>query len=44
MVERHYGHLTDSYVSQTIRKTAPTFEVARTFEIAGENNVILLTG
>jgi integrase len=25
MVEKHYGHLTDSYVSEMIRKTAPQF-------------------
>lgn len=25
MVERHYGHLAQSYVADTIRRTAPTF-------------------
>jgi integrase len=25
MVERHYGHLAQSYVAETIRRTAPTF-------------------
>jgi integrase len=25
MVERHYGHLAQSYVADTIRKTAPSF-------------------
>ena len=25
MVERHYGHLAQSYVSETIRKHAPQF-------------------
>jgi hypothetical protein len=27
MVEKHYGHLADSYVSETIRKTAPQFGI-----------------
>jgi hypothetical protein len=25
MVERHYGHLAQSFVAETIRRTAPTF-------------------
>jgi integrase len=28
MVEKHYGHLTDNYVAETIRKTAPSFGIA----------------
>jgi hypothetical protein len=28
MVERHYGHLAQSYVAETIRRTAPTFGVS----------------
>ena len=28
MVERHYGHLSDNYVTETIRRTAPSFGVA----------------
>ena len=28
MVERHYGHLADSYVSEMIRKTAPQFGIS----------------
>jgi integrase len=27
MVERHYGHLAQSYVSETVRKHAPTFDI-----------------
>jgi len=37
MVERHYGHLADSYVSEMIRKTAPSYEAAV------KSNVIPLT-
>jgi integrase len=29
MVERHYGHLAQSFVADTIRRTAPTFGVSR---------------
>jgi integrase len=29
MVERHYGHLTDSYLKEAIRKGAPTFGFAK---------------
>jgi integrase len=29
MVERHYGHLTDSYLKEAIRKGAPTFDFAK---------------
>lgn len=28
MVERHYGHLAESYVPEMIRKTAPSFGIA----------------
>ncbi len=28
MVERHYGHLADSYVAEMVRKTAPQFHTA----------------
>lgn len=28
MVERHYGHLAESYVAEMIRKTAPSFGIA----------------
>ncbi len=38
MVERHYGHLADSYVSEMIRKTAPSFGTAV------ESNVMFLAG
>jgi hypothetical protein len=27
MVEKHYGHLTDNYFAETIRRTAPTFDI-----------------
>jgi integrase len=27
MVEKHYGHLGQSYVAEMIRKTSPTFEI-----------------
>jgi hypothetical protein len=27
MVERHYGHLAESYVAEMIRKTAPQFHI-----------------
>jgi integrase len=27
MVERHYGHLADSYVAEVVRKTAPQFRI-----------------
>lgn len=30
MVERHYGHLTDSYVAEVIRKTAPSYDMLPT--------------
>lgn len=30
MVERHYGHLAESYVADVIRKSAPTFDIADT--------------
>jgi integrase len=30
MVERHYGHLAQSFVADTIRRTAPTFGLADT--------------
>jgi len=29
MVERHYGHLAQSFVAETIRRTAPTFGASR---------------
>ncbi|HWI27232.1 MAG TPA: tyrosine-type recombinase/integrase [Stellaceae bacterium] len=38
MVERHYGHLADSYVSEMIRKTAPSFGEPL------ESNVVPLVG
>ncbi len=38
MVEKHYGHLTDSYVRDTIRKTAPQFG------IGAESNVVAFAG
>ncbi len=38
MVERHYGHLSDSYVSEMIRKTAPTYG------IGDSENVVPLAG
>jgi integrase len=37
MVERHYGHLAQSYVAETIRRTAPTFGASRT------NSVVPIT-
>jgi hypothetical protein len=29
MVERHYGHLAQSFVAETIRRTSPTFGASR---------------
>jgi hypothetical protein len=37
MVERHYGHLAHSYVSEMIRKAAPSYEAAV------KSNVVPLT-
>jgi integrase len=37
MVERHYGHLAQSYVAETIRRTAPTFGAS------GANKVVPMT-
>ena len=37
MVERHYGHLAQSFVADTIRRTAPTFGASRT------NGVVAIT-
>jgi integrase len=37
MVERQYGHLAQSFVAETIRRTAPTFGAS------GANNVIPIT-
>jgi integrase len=34
MVERHYGHLAQSYITETIRRTAPTFGAS------GASNVV----
>jgi integrase len=36
MTERHYAHLAPSYVAETIRKFAPSFETA------DETNVVLI--
>jgi integrase len=33
MVERHYGHLTDSYLKEAIRKGAPTFGFAKSNKV-----------
>jgi integrase len=33
MVEKHYGHLTDSYLKEAIRKGAPTFDFAKSGKV-----------
>lgn len=38
MVERHYGHLTQSYIAETIRETAPSFG------LDGPTNVVGFAG
>lgn len=35
MVERHYGHLTDSYIAETIRQTAPSFGLDEPANVVG---------
>jgi integrase len=38
MVERHYGHLAESYVADVIRKSAPTFDIADTGNVVTAAN------
>jgi len=35
MVEKHYGHLSDSYLKEAIRKGAPTFGFAKNRKVVG---------
>lgn len=35
MVERHYGHLTQSYIAETIRQTAPSFGLGEPTNVVG---------